>query len=224
MRHKKSRTRKSYDWSTTSNPNNWLQGDVPAWIVHHHRLLGSLLLPVGRLPVDLPRHRPEEPLVLPLWSSSGLDDCLRHSLNVISHKVFSQTLVQPIKTSRSKRKQRKNLSLTSLRATLKKWSCNCKRRLKMRIEGKPGNFEQRKTVHCPFYYWNYILQMNAFLSLNCLPLKLAQSCSAMPRVVRSLSTSEEGNCREMVSFPHPPSLLPPSLLITSQKSFVRSRA
>ena len=92
----------------------------------------------------------------------------------------------------------------------------------MRIEGKPGNFEQRKTVHCPLSYLNYILQMNVFLSLNPLFLKLAQSCSAMPRVVRSLSTSEEGNCREIVSFPHPPSL-PASLLITSQKSFVRSR-
>ena len=115
-------------------------------------------------------------------------------------------LREPIKTSRSKRKQKKNLSLTSLRATVKKWSCNCKRRLKMRIEGKPRNFEQRKTVHCPLSYLNYILQMNAFLSLNPLPLKLAQSCSALLRVVRSLSTSVEGNCREIVSFPHPPSL------------------
>ena len=76
----------------------------------------------------------------------------------------------------------------------------------MRIEGKPGNLEQRKNVHCPLSYLNYILQMNAFLSLNPLSFKLAQSCSAMPRVVRSLSTSEEGNCREIVSFPHPPCL------------------
>ena len=47
--------------------------------------------------------------------------------------------------------------------------------------------------------------MNAFLSLNPLSLKLAESCSALPRVVRSLSTSREGNCREIVSFPHPAS-------------------
>ena len=120
-------------------------------------------------------------------------------------------LREPIKTSRSKIRQKKNLSVCltswriSLRATLKNW-----------------NLEQRKSVHCPLSYLNYILQMNAFLSLNPLSFKLAQSCSAMPRVVRSLSTSEEGNCREIVSFPHPPCLTP-SLLIKSQKSFVRSR-
>ena len=70
---------------------SYFQGDVPAWIVHHHCLLSSVLLPVGRLPANIPCHRPEEPFVLPLWTSSGLDDCLRHSLNVISYKVFSQT-------------------------------------------------------------------------------------------------------------------------------------
>ena len=60
----------------------FVQGDVAAWALHRHRLLGSLLLPAARLPDHLPRRRQKESFSVPLWPSSSLDDCIRHSLHV----------------------------------------------------------------------------------------------------------------------------------------------
>ena len=60
----------------------FVQGDVAAWALHRHRLLGSLLLPAGRLSDHLPRRRQKESFFVPLWPSSSLDDCIRHSLYV----------------------------------------------------------------------------------------------------------------------------------------------
>ena len=68
-----------------------LQGNVPAWAVHRHRLLGRLLLPAAGLSSHLPRRRQEESSSLPLWPSSGLDDCICHSFHVSSPKCYFLT-------------------------------------------------------------------------------------------------------------------------------------
>ena len=60
----------------------FVQGDVAAWALHCHRLLGGLLLPAARLSNYLPRRRQKESFSVPLWPSSSLDDCIRHRVNV----------------------------------------------------------------------------------------------------------------------------------------------